>query len=233
MQEPGILAAIAELLPEGTALATGAYRIEARPGETTKVFNTIYLVGADGAIRDTYDKVHLVPLGEYLPGAGALDWLPLRQLTPESFSPGLRREPLSLPFTPPFIPLICYEIIFSGQILDAETRPGFLLNLTNDGWFGRTTGPYQHFHQARVRAVEEGLPLVRAANTGISAVIDGYGRIIARAGLGNVATIEAPLPTIIDAPLYAKLRMIIPLLFLAVFLSLAARNLFTLRLRRD
>ena len=84
-------------------------------------------------------------------------------------------------FAPPLGPLICYEAIFSGQVLPEEPRPGLLLNVTNDGWFGRTIGPYQHFHQARVRSVEEGLPLVRAANTGISAVIDAYGRTLATA----------------------------------------------------
>jgi apolipoprotein N-acyltransferase len=221
IQEPGILAAIAELLPEGTALATGAYRVETA-GQSAKVFNSIYLVGADGAVLDTYDKVRLVPVGEYVPGERLFDWLPLRQLAPESFSPGLARKPLKPPFGPAFVPLICYEIIFSGEIVRSDEGPGFLLNLTNDGWFGRTTGPYQHFHQARVRAVEEGLPLVRAANTGISAVVDPYARILGRAGLGQTETFETPLPVSIEKPLYAQLRSTIPLLFLAVFLCLAA-----------
>jgi apolipoprotein N-acyltransferase len=107
---------------------------------------------------------------------------------------------------PPFAPLICYEIIFPGAVLPEGPRPGFLLNVTNDGWFGKTVGPAQHMHQARVRAVEEGLPLVRAANTGISIVTDPYGRIIARAALGERTMIEAALPRALEPTPYIRFR---------------------------
>lgn len=221
-REPGTLAAIAELLPPGTALATGAYRTERPPGEAERYFNTIYVIGDDGTILNAYDKVHLVPFGEYLPPLPALRQLGLRQLTGEGFSPGPPRQRIELPFGPSLLPLICYEAIFSGELLGEDGRPGFLLNLTNDGWFGRTIGPYQHFHQARVRSVEEGLPLVRAANTGISAIVDAYGRILAVTKLGEPRTIEARLPVAVAAPPYAQWRGLVFLLSWGACLSVAA-----------
>jgi apolipoprotein N-acyltransferase len=153
-----------------------------------------------------------------MPGGELLDRYRIRQLAPRAFSPGPFRRAITLPFAPPFLPLICYEIIFSGEVVGDGPRPAFMLNLTNDGWFGRTTGPYQHFHQARVRAVEEGLPLVRAANTGISAVIDPYGRNITVSPLGEATMIEARLPASIPLPLYAQWRVLMFLLSLAVCL---------------
>jgi apolipoprotein N-acyltransferase len=111
---------------------------------------------------------------------------------------------LSLPGLPPLQPLVCYEIIFSGAVRADGERPGVLVNLTNDAWFGETPGPYQHLHQARVRAVEEGLPLVRAANSGISVVTDGYGRILQRAPLGARATLDAPLPAAAPETMFAR-----------------------------
>jgi apolipoprotein N-acyltransferase len=123
------------------------------------------------------------------------DALGLRQLIalPGGFSPGQRLRTLSLPGAPPMGPLICYEIIFPGAVLEPGNRPEWLLNLTNDGWYGDTPGPYQHFLQARVRAVEEGLPLVRAANSGISAIVDAHGRVVASLKLDRVGTVEGNL----------------------------------------
>jgi apolipoprotein N-acyltransferase len=215
-----MLAAIAELLPSDTALVTGAYRVEDAAGGARQAFNTIYVIGADGTILDAYDKVHLVPLGEYLPAAEQLQPLGLSQLAPSGFSPGAFRRPLAPPIGPPFMPLICYEVVFPGEVLGEGARPGFLLNLTNDGWFGRTTGPHQHFHQARVRGVEEGLPLVRAANTGISAVTDAYGRIIAASRIGEAIMLQAGLPAAIEATFYSNWRNSILILLLAVSVSL-------------
>ena len=186
-----------------------------RRASERQVFNTIYVIGDDGTILHAYDKVHLVPFGEYLPGSeylpeSALDRYGMRQLAPSSFSPGPRSGARSnCRPAPPFLPLICYEIIFAGDVVGDEPRPDFLLNVTNDGWFGRTTGPYQHFHQARVSSVEEGLPLIRAANTGISAVIDAFGRSVAQSRLGETTMIEARLPAAIDPPLYAQWRRLI------------------------
>jgi apolipoprotein N-acyltransferase len=226
-QDPGVLAAIAELLPEGTALVTGAYREEYPPNTERQVYNTIYAIGDDGTILDAYDKVHLVPFGEYLPAGDLLAGYGIRQLVPSAFAAGPFRRPITLSFAPPFLPLICYEIIFSGEVVGEGSRPAFMLNLTNDGWFGRSTGPYQHFHQARVRAVEEGLPLVRAANTGISAIIDPYGRNITVTRLDEATMIEARLPASISLPFYAQWRVLLLILSLAVcMLTISTKILY-------
>lgn len=226
-QDAEALAAIADLLPEGATLVTGAYRVEPQPGGDRRVFNSIYVIADDGTILDAYDKVDLVPFGEYLPLRGALAALGLRQLVRNGFTPGPRRETLNLPAAPPFTPLICYEIIFSGAVLSDGPRPGFLLNVTNDGWFGRTIGPYQHLHQARVRSVEEGLPLVRAANTGISAITDSLGRLLRVTTLGEPATVEARLPAALPPTFYAWWRHWIFILGMVFCLILsAARNLY-------
>ena len=110
------------------------------------------------------------------------------------FSAGTGPRLLVVPGAPPVSPLICYEIIFPDDVVESSARPGWLINVTNDAWFGSSAGPYQHFHQARVRAVEQGLPVVRAANTGISAMIDPYGRILAEIGLGEKGAIDSELP---------------------------------------
>jgi apolipoprotein N-acyltransferase len=226
-QDPGTLAAIAALLPEGTALVTGAYREAFLPNGEPQYYNAIYVIGDDGTIREAYDKIHLVPLGEYVPGGWLLRNWGFRELTDRGFVPGPHRRPLGLPDGASFAPLICYEIIFPGEALGEGPRPDFLLNLTNDGWFGETTGPYQHFHQARVRAVEEGLPLVRGANTGISAIVDSYGRTMVKSRLGDATMIEAALPASIAPPLYAQWRTLMVALSLAVcMLMIFIKNLY-------
>jgi len=204
------LAQIADLLPQGTVLITGG----ARPEEPTagsqivRGYNSIYVIDHDGSIIGVYDKVHLVPFGEYLPYQDTLERYGLMQLTKVQggFIPGERRRPLGVPRAPHAVPLICYEIVFPGQAVPRDgARPGWLLNLTNDGWFGaHSTGPYQHFHQARVRAIEEGLPLVRAANTGISAVVDPLGRIVKYLPLGTEGVLDAPLPRPVAPPLFVR-----------------------------
>ena len=110
---------------------------------------------------------------------------------------------MTAPGAPPYAPLICYEAIFPEGVAGDDGRPGWLLNLTNDAWFGTSTGPYQHLHQTRLRAIEQGLPLIRAANTGISAVIDSHGRVLASLSLNAMGTIDHPLPTALPPTLYA------------------------------
>ena len=208
-REPDAVAQIAALLPEGTVLITGAARAAdpAADVRNPRAYNSIYVIDHDGSILSIYDKVHLVPFGEYLPFQTWLESLGLLQLTkmPGGFLAGDRRRAMAVPRAPRFLPLICYEIIFPGQAVPrAGERPGWLVNLTNDGWFGISPGPYQHLQQARVRAIEEGLPLVRAANTGISAVVDPLGRIIRSLPLGTEGVLDASLPRRIDPPLYVR-----------------------------
>jgi apolipoprotein N-acyltransferase len=207
-REPDALAQIAALLPEGTVLITGAVRApEAPPGRTIeRAYNSIYVIDHDGSILSVYDKIHLVPFGEYLPFQDFLEKLGLMQLTklPGGFIAGERRRAMEVPRAPRMLPFLCYEIIFPGEVVPDGARPGWLLNLTNDGWFGISSGPYQHLQQARVRTIEQGLPLVRAANTGISAVIDPLGRVVKSLPLGTEGIMDASLPRRIDAPLYAR-----------------------------
>ncbi len=193
---PDVLSAIADLLPDGTTLVTGAVRADEPAADSIKAFNSVLVIDDRGTITAAYDKVQLVPFGEYLPLRPIFDWLGIRQLIalPEGFSPGAARLTLTVPGAAPFAPLICYEIIFPGAVLATGLRPGWILNLTNDTWFGDTPGPYQHFLQGRVRAVEEGLPLVRAANSGISGIVDAYGRTVASLGLEVAGIIDGNIP---------------------------------------
>lgn len=194
-EEPEALERIAALLPTGTALATGAPRIVPE-GDARFFYNSVYVVDDGGRIAGIYDKAHLVPFGEYLPFQPLLEAVGLRQLTNViggfSAGPGLRT--LTLPGGLKAGILVCYEIIFPGAASDPGHRPDVLLNVTNDGWFGDTFGPYQHLDQARLRAIEEGLPVIRAANTGISAVIDPYGRIERSLGIGERGVLDGNLP---------------------------------------
>jgi apolipoprotein N-acyltransferase len=211
LQHPEALAAIGQMLMPGAVLITGALRVEpAAPGSEKPLFvyNSMLVFNDAGALASVYDKIHLVPFGEYLPMQRLLEAIGLRQLTRMrgGFDAGKTPRPLlHVPGLPPALPLICYEAIFPAAIVQGPERPGFLLNVTNDGWFGNTTGPRQHFHQARVRAVEEGLPLVRAANNGISAVVDAYGRIRAYLGVDARGVIDAALPSALAPPVYATL----------------------------
>jgi len=229
-RDPPALAQIAALLPPGTTLVTGAARAgEPLPGEVNaRYFNAIHVLGDDGTILSTYDKVHLVPFGEYLPFAGLLRRWGLRQFVraPAGFEAGPKSQLLTIRGLPPAAPLICYEAIFPAQVVARGTRAGFLLNLTNDAWFGLTPGPYQHLAQARLRSVEEGLPLVRVANTGISAVVDPYGRIIASLPLGTDGVLDTTLPKPLGHTFYAQmgdLTFFVALGFLLVVLLLSQR----------
>jgi apolipoprotein N-acyltransferase len=208
-REPMMLNRIVAALGEKTTLITGAIRArEALPGETnSRYFNSIFVISKGGALIDFADKVHLVPFGEYLPLEGYLDRWGLRQLVrvPGGFTAGLERRLLKIPGLPDAAPLICYEAVFPGEVVPpGAKRPGLLVNLTNDAWYGETSGPYQHLAQARLRTIEEGLPMVRAANTGISAVIDPYGRIVGSLPLATEAVLDAELPRAIAQPLYAR-----------------------------
>lgn len=170
------------------------------------LWNGLMAVNPQGQVIATYNKHHLVPFGEYVPGRWLLPST-VKKVTSGGvdYTPGPGPRTLRIDDLPPFSPLICYEVIFPGAIVDAQDRPSWLLNLTNDGWYGRTSGPYQHFAMARVRALEEGLPLVRVANNGISAVIDPLGRVLAHLDLDQKGILDAALPHALnDLTPYAK-----------------------------
>jgi apolipoprotein N-acyltransferase len=231
--DPEALAAIANVLPEETTLLVGSWRLaEDRDAEgrfiRNRAYNSVLVVDGEGRVTGSYDKIHLVPLGEYLPFQDFLESLGMMQLTNVRGGFNVGRQPrlLTVPGAPPVTPLICYEIIFPQEITEAGTHPGWLLNLTNDAWFGSSAGPYQHFHQAQVRAVEQGLPVVRAANTGISAVIDPFGRVRAEIGLGEKGIIDANLPKAGPPTLFVQFGTIVEIatLLLAAMGWLACRS---------
>lgn len=229
-REPEALAQIAALLKPGTELITGAVRAapSANGARITRAYNSVYVIDPDGSIRGIYDKVHLVPFGEYLPLQALLEGLGLQNLTKQAggFLAGDRRRVMDVGKAPKMLPLICYEAIFPGSAVPSDERPGWLVNVTNDGWFGISSGPYQHFQQARVLAIAEGLPLVRAANTGISAVIDPVGRIIIALPLGSEGVFDSNLPRAIEKTIYVKFGDAGLILFLVVsFVALGTRRL--------
>ncbi len=225
-REGDAMAQIAGLLPEGTLLITGAARAaDPVPGRPMRAYNSVYVIDHDGTVLSVYDKVHLVPFGEYLPFQTALEKLGLMQLTklPGGFLSGDRNRSYILPGAPRMLPLICYEIIFPGAVVPSGERPGWLLNVTNDAWFGISSGPYQHFQQSRVRAIEEGLPLVRAANNGISAIVDPFGRIVRKLPLGTEGVLDSPLPVAASRTVYARFGDGITGLMVAMFLLIVMR----------
>jgi apolipoprotein N-acyltransferase len=196
-------AAIAAVAPKDGYLITGALRGSPAQGPPTKLWNSIEAIDAAGTIRAGYDKAHLVPFGEYVPLRGLL---PIEKLTPGAIdlSAGPGPRTIALPGLAAFSPTICYEAIFPGAVVDEAERPGWILNATNDSWYGRSSGPYQHFAIARTRAIEEGLPLVRVANNGISGVVDPAGRVIARTRLNAVGYADVALPAAAPPTLYAR-----------------------------
>ena len=201
------LAAIGAMLPEQTALITGAARAEAATtGGKGFVFNSVYIVSQSGEIVSAADKTHLVPFGEYLPFQEIAESLGLQQLTQQQggFEPGGSRKLLSTGLGPAFLPLICYEIIFSGDLWNDDQRPEWIINLTNDAWFGNTPGPYQHLRQSVLRGVEEGMPVIRVANNGISGVFDPYGRTVKQLALNERGIIDSPLPIALNRTVFQK-----------------------------
>jgi apolipoprotein N-acyltransferase len=220
-QRRDALAAIAELLPPDAYLITGAMRVEAGLNDENKprVFNSVYVINHKGEIAGAADKTHLVPFGEYLPFQQYAESLGLQQLTgiEGGFSEGATRTILSTKTAGRFLPLICYEIIFPGRIRPFHTNQNlkssdsnkrevdWIVNVTNDAWFGQTSGPYQHHRQAVIRGVEEGLPVVRAANSGISSVSDAFGRVLAVLSLGERGKLDSGLPKPAQSTYYQKI----------------------------
>jgi apolipoprotein N-acyltransferase len=185
---------------------TGAPR-QAMAAGRRQIFNAYHAVDAQGRVVATYDKRHLVPFGEYLPFRTVLQGIGLDKLAHGAidYQAGTGQSALTLAGLPPARVLVCYEVIFPAEIVTAgEPRPGWLLNVTNDAWFGEISGPYQHFAIARFRAVEQGLPLVRAANTGVSGLVDPFGRTVATIGLGQQGILDLALPKPLPPTVYGR-----------------------------
>jgi apolipoprotein N-acyltransferase len=217
------LAMLDELLPDDAVLLMGALRRERDQTGETHVFNSI--LGFDGFANVVvrYDKWRLVPGGEFLPLAWLLEPLGFRKVVtvPGSFTAGPGPQSLTVPAAPEAGFSVCYEAIFPNGIVGVE-RPAWLVNVTNDGWFGNSTGPYQHLAQARMRAIEQGLPIIRAANTGISAVVDPYGRVLTSLTLGQEGVIDSSLPTGLSPTPYVRFGDIILAILLIVGIVPAA-----------
>jgi len=224
-QRRDALAAISAMLPEGTSLITGGARYEAAIGGNSRerVFNSTLVVDHQGEIIAAADKTHLVPFGEYLPFQAFAESLGFEQLTRVAggFDEGNSRSLINTGTGPSFLPLICYEIIFSGNTrVDKNGRPNWIINLTNDAWFGNTPGPYQHARQAVLRSVEEGVPVIRAANSGISIVTDAYGREIGRLELGEKGVLDAKLPQAINSTWFVQFGNFILIAVVLGFITL-------------
>jgi apolipoprotein N-acyltransferase len=219
---------LAGLIPAHATLILGAERIQGILSvddryRRDRAYNSLFVLTGGAKISKIYDKTHLVPFGEYFPLRDAFSMIGLRAFSHllNGFDSGQEQAAsIDTPHAPGFLPLICYEIIFPGRISNLKMRPGWLVNITNDAWFGDSTGPHQHLHQARIRAVEEGLPVIRAANTGISAVIDPFGRVLAALPLGTTGVIDHGLPRALPVTVYENIRLwlfmfliLFPLLF--------------------
>jgi len=196
-EAPDAIRAISQVMPSQSLLLTGAVRAE-RPSndhDPMKVYNSLYALNGQAEILAAQDKQRLVPFGEFLPLTGMLDFLGIapRFMVQYGFSPGAQQSVMELADTPKFLPLICYEVIFQPKF-NKEADAQWLLNITNDAWFGNTPGPYQHLRLAQLRAASQGVPLVRVANTGISAIIDPLGRIQKQLPLGERGILDGTLP---------------------------------------
>ncbi len=192
--------AVAAASAGAIASLVGTLRFDA----ANHVYNSLVAVLPDGSLGGVYDKANLVTFGEYSP-----PWLPFH-IAPGTMQPGPGARTLHVPGLPSFAPMICYEAIFPGEVVDRRDRPGFMVNITNDAWFGDSTGPRQHLQAARLRAVEEGLPLIRAANTGISAGFDAYGRELARLGLARQGVLRVAMPGALAPTPFARFGLICP-----------------------
>jgi apolipoprotein N-acyltransferase len=220
---PDALAALGEVLQDGQTLLAGAVRSEGNPNAAGegRYYNSIVVINDKGEIVDAFDKVHLVPFGEYLPLEELLTRVGLKKIvqTPVSFSSGAARKLLTVADGVRALPLICYEAIFPNEVAGAADGADFILNVTNDAWFGDTPGPYQHFRQAQLRAVEFGMPLVRAANNGVSAVVEADGRIADGFALDAVGNLDVAMATRRSAPVLGtpNVNGIFIIVFFAIF----------------
>lgn len=197
-ERPDALTALGEMLTEGQMLLAGAVRGEGGSGASpgARYYNSVVAIDDKGEIADAVDKVHLVPFGEYLPFEDMFERLGILQLVagPMMFEPGSKRHTIALPSGIGAALFVCYEIIFPDLVAVDAASADLIVNVTNDAWFGDTPGPYQHFRQAQLRAVETGRPVVRAANTGISGLIDRHGRVVDALAMNARGIVDVSVP---------------------------------------
>ena len=221
----GGLTQIAGLLGPDHVLITGAIRRNAVDSRTKEqaYFTSVEVIDGGGTVVGTYDKWRLVPGGEYLPFAAILEPLGFRKVVnlPESFNAGVGPQSIAIPGAGFAAPQICYEAIFPQLLPDIAHRPDWIVNVTNDGWFGQSTGPYQHLAQVRMRSVEQGLAIARAANTGISAVFDPLGRLLSHAALSTQGIVDSRLPLSLPPTIFARFGLLpaIAIIFLLVAIT--------------
>jgi apolipoprotein N-acyltransferase len=222
-QELELREVISSFAPKNGYIITGAPY-----SEGSKVFTTLSVLNEKGEITEHYKKSHLVPFGEYVPFK---QFLPMDKVTPGAidFSEGNGIKTLDVPGIPSFSPLICFEALFPGNVVSSESgakRPEWLLNITNDAWYGLSAGPYQHLALVRIRAIEEGLPLVRVANNGVTAVVDPCGRILHKLGLNDIGFIDFELPKALPATIYSRFKenAFLALLLIASLITIFMRR---------
>ena len=232
---------VAAALQPGQVLMTGATRVEPAPDQPDgyRVFNSVLALrridtsgGPDIALVGTYDKHRLVPLGEFLPLRWLLEPLGFVRLTraPDDFTAGPRPAPISIPGLPRLQPLVCYESLFPGFTSDQGGRPAWIFNPSNDSWFGATSGPWQHLNIISYRGIEEGLPVVRATPTGVSAVIDAYGRPQSTLDIGVQGVIDARLPAALTPTPFARFGDTFFWLMVAAGLAIARFRRLTMKI---
>jgi len=212
---PEILQAAGEA-GRGAPVALGILRAD---GPT--LYNSMVVLDSVGQITATYDKHHLVPFGEYMPFRPVLSALGLHvfaDMFGDGFGDGGGAQTLDFGPLGKALPLICYEAVFAHDVGGAAERPDFLIQLTNDAWFGTFAGPKQHLAQAKMRSIEQGLPMARAANTGISAMIDPYGRVLKSLALNEAGYVDASLPMPLPPTIYSKLGDL-PIALLLIFVT--------------
>ena len=210
---------LAKVVPKNGLLITGAPR---RESGSARSFNSVLAMNVAGVIVDYYDKAHLVPFGEYVPLASVL---PIEKITQGAlgYRPGVGVRTMRLPGLPPVSLLVCYEVIFPGEVINSLDRPSAIINLTNDAWYGVSAGPHQHFANAKVRAVEEGMPVLRAAYTGKSGVFDPYGRVLGVIPLNERGFLDIKLPKpLMEPTVYGEWRDLLFFCFLIGFLGISA-----------
>jgi apolipoprotein N-acyltransferase len=219
---------VGSLLGPNDLLLTGGITLAAPDGlRVTQATNSVFAMDASGRVLGRFDKAHLVPYGEYLPMRPILSAIGLSRLAPGDldYIPGPGAQTLTLPLAGEVGFQLCYEIIFSGEVVDPDNRPAFIYNPSNDAWFG-AWGPPQHLAQARLRALEEGLPVLRSTPTGISAVVDAEGRLLHSLPWRTAGVIEATLPPPKPPTLFSRLGNVAPFLFalLLVLIAVAVRR---------